>query len=111
MRIADLTERVSFQKLEKEPSFYGDKVVPTESFDQWANIKDKGVTETDSNGHVHEARELLVTVRSCQKTRSIAPDIYLMKYRESFYDITHIEVDSRYRRWITLHARRKTHGS
>lgn len=111
MRIADLTERVSFQKLEKEPGFYGDKVLPVGSFDQWASIKDKGVTETDSNGHVHEARELLVTVRSCQKTRSIAPDIYLMKYRESFYDITHIEVDSRYRRWITLHARRKTHGS
>lgn len=111
MRIADLTERVSFQKLDKISNFYGDQLSPADSFEQWANIKDKGVTETDANGHVHQARELLVTLRSCQKTRSISPDIYAMKYRESFYDITHIELDSRYRRWVVLHARRKTHGS
>lgn len=111
MRIADLSERVSFIRLGSITGFYKDCLQPEDTFLQWANVKDKGITEADENGHIHEIRELIVTVRSSQKTRKLDPDRHVMVYHDHLYDITHIEEDSRYRRWVTLHARRKSHGS
>lgn len=111
MRIADLNRTVTIQKLKSSVDFYGDSPEVETSFSTYAHVTDKGITETDGNGHVHEARELLITLRSYQKTRAIRPDLYQLIYMEELYDITHVELDSALDRFITLHARRKTHAS
>ena len=111
MRIADLNRTVVVQKLKSSADFYGDSPEVETSFSTYAHVTDKGITETDGNGHVHEARELLITLRSYQKTRAIRPDLYQLFYMEELYDITHVELDSDSDRFITLHARRKSHAS
>lgn len=111
MRIADLNRTVVVQKLKSSADFYGDSPEVETSFSTYAHVTDKGITETDGNGHVHEARELLITLRSYQKTRAIRLDLYQLFYMEELYDITHVELDSASDRFITLHARRKTHAS
>lgn len=110
MRIADLNRTVIVQKLKPATDFYGDSATVESSFSTYAHVMDKGVTETDANGHVHEARELLITLRSYQKTRAIRPDLYQLLYMEELYDITHVELDSASNRFVTLHARRKSHA-
>lgn len=111
MRIADLNQKVFVQRLKTESSFFDDTQEIAEEFPIYCHVVDKGVTETDANGHVHEARELLVTMRSFKKTREITADGYQLKYRGSLYDISHIEHDSAISRYITLHVRRKSHAS
>ena len=111
MRIADLNRTVTIQKLKPATGFYGDAPEVETSFSTWAHVMDKGISETDGNGHVHEARELLITLRSYHKTRAIRPDMYQLFYMEELYDITHVELDSDSDRFVTLHARRKSHAS
>ncbi len=111
MKIADLNQKVFIQKLKMASSFFDEAVSVEEEFPIYCHVMDKGVTETDTNGHAHEARELLVTMRSFKKTRAICPDLYQLKYRNELYDIAHVELDSAISRYVTVHARRKNHAS
>lgn len=111
MRISELNRTVTIQKLKPKTDFYSDSPEVETSFSTYAHVMDKGITETAGNGHVHEAREMLVTLRSYRKTRAIRPDLYQLFYMEELYDITHVELDSASDRFVTLHARRKSHAS
>lgn len=110
MKISDLNQKVFIQKLSPGSNFYDDDGEIEDMFPIFCRVIDKGVTETDNNGHVHEARELLVIMRSYEKTRAIRPDLYQLLYRDELYDITHVELDSIISRYITLHARRRSHA-
>ncbi len=93
MRIAELNRTVVVQKLKSSADFYGDAPEVETSFSTYAHVTDKGISETDGNGHVHEARELLITLRSYRKTRAIRPDMYQLFYMEELYDITQDDLE------------------
>lgn len=111
MKISELNRRVTIQKLKAVSSFFDDQMEIEDEFSVYARVIDKGVTETDANGHVHETREILFTMRSFKKTKAIRPDLYQLIYMEEIYDITHVELDSASDEFVTVHARRKSHAS
>lgn len=108
--IADLKHSIRVQRLRVTDDFYGQRKEVIEDYVLHCQILDKGVTETDGNGHVHEIRELLFTVRSSPKTLAIVPDEYQIIYKDQIYDINHVEWDTGSLRWLKIHGRRKTHA-
>lgn len=107
MKIAYLSERVTFEKCVAEMDDAGNHINTwTAVFSCAADIGSEGGSETKDAAHTEDRSEVTVTVRWCSEIADVGPTAFRVIFKDDIYDIISVDHANYRKKILKLRCRK-----